>query len=342
MKRTFVISAYYSPITGQAKYVTGSYAGDIRLNGGGVHGADGTNVYAGMIAAPKNYPFGTKIDIPGIGMTAVHDRGGAIVNIGQRGYSYDRLDVWMGYGDAGLTRALKWGKRTVTTTVYGIDSSVTENASFEGYSATEKNGTTANNTSSSVTAETKKDVNFVSNLAYGTVSEDVAKVQTILKNLNYYDGEINSKFDAKTLAAVKKFQLDYDIIYTENDYGAGYIGPKTIKVLASKMNVTVANAAEETILPASAFVRDLKPGDSGDDVRELQEELKKLNLFGVETTGNYGETTEHAVFKFQQIQRLAGDKNSTGAGIFGTKTRTSLNLLIAERERINKMRKDVI
>ncbi|MBU0668223.1 hypothetical protein KJ951_03160, partial [Patescibacteria group bacterium] len=46
--RTYIISAYYSPLPGQLKYVTGSYQGDIRLNGGGVHGADGTPVYPGM------------------------------------------------------------------------------------------------------------------------------------------------------------------------------------------------------------------------------------------------------------------------------------------------------
>ena len=51
---TFIISAYYSPVVEQMKYVTGSYEGDIYLNGGGVHGADGTPVYPGMIAAPKN------------------------------------------------------------------------------------------------------------------------------------------------------------------------------------------------------------------------------------------------------------------------------------------------
>lgn len=92
-QQTFVISAYYSPMPNQAKYVTGSYAGDIRLNGDGVKAADGSHVYPGMIAAPKSYAFGTKMKIPGVGIVAVHDRGGAIVHSGERGNSYDRLDV---------------------------------------------------------------------------------------------------------------------------------------------------------------------------------------------------------------------------------------------------------
>ena len=57
--KTFKISAYYSPLPCQEKYTTGSYEGDIRLNGSGVNSADGTPVYPGMIAAPKTYSFGT-------------------------------------------------------------------------------------------------------------------------------------------------------------------------------------------------------------------------------------------------------------------------------------------
>jgi hypothetical protein len=97
--QTFIISAYYSPLPGQNKYITGSYKGDIRLNGGGIHGADGTNVYPGMIAAPKGYTFGTKMTIPGLGTVAVHDRGGAIVHSGVRKNAYDRLE--MGQEDSG-------------------------------------------------------------------------------------------------------------------------------------------------------------------------------------------------------------------------------------------------
>jgi len=37
--RKFIVTAYYSPLPGQKKYSTGSYSGDIRLNGEGTHGA---------------------------------------------------------------------------------------------------------------------------------------------------------------------------------------------------------------------------------------------------------------------------------------------------------------
>lgn len=63
-KQKFLVSAYYSPLPGQSRYLRGTYEKDIRLNGRGVAGADSTPVYDGMLAAPKTYPFGTKIFLP--------------------------------------------------------------------------------------------------------------------------------------------------------------------------------------------------------------------------------------------------------------------------------------
>jgi len=336
-KKTFVISAYYSPISGQAKYATGSYAGDIRLNGGGVHGADGTNVYPGMIAAPKSYAFGTKMLIPGIGTVAVHDRGGAIVHSGERGNSYDRLDVWMGYGDAGLKRALKWGKRTIEVTLYGVNSDIQEEVRLEGYSDDEKNVVASTITFEPVSQDaiaTKSDTDtliFGEVLSSGSTGESVKKIQEKLKETGYYHGEISGTFDAETIDAVKEFQVDEKIVAHENAYGAGYVGPKTLKVLASAKVVATAHAAEENISVSNLFVNNLKPGDSGEDVKILQEELKKIHLFGIEPNGVYGELTQHAVFKFQQIKKLAGEVQSPGDGVFGPVTRQAFNTLVEER-----------
>lgn len=55
--RTFVVTAYYSPLPDQSRYLRGSYEADIRLNGNGTHGASGRPVYVGMLAAPKHYEF---------------------------------------------------------------------------------------------------------------------------------------------------------------------------------------------------------------------------------------------------------------------------------------------
>ena len=82
----------------------GTYAADTLLNGKGIAGADGTGVYLGMAAAPQSYEFGTRIVFPGIGTVTVHDRGGAITELETGAH---RLDLWMGYGEEGLARALR-------------------------------------------------------------------------------------------------------------------------------------------------------------------------------------------------------------------------------------------
>ncbi len=335
-EQTFIISAYYSPLPGQQRYATGSYNGDIRLNGDGVKAADGTEVYPGMVAAPKSYAFGTKMKIPGIGVVAIHDRGGAIVPSGQRGNAYDRLDVWMGYGDAGLQRALKWGKRTLDVTVYGINDNIIEDVSFDGYSEAEKfasahaiavNNVPANEYAALIT----------STLTLGSQGEEVAKIQNILKDLQYYHGEITSVFDEATQEAVVKFQLDENIVTSVSDYGSGFVGPQTAKVLASKLDIEVAKAATDEFVPVEIFSRDLALNDSGDDVRLLQEELQRIHLLGIEPTGFYGDVTAHAVFKFQQTQQLLSTESEQGAGVLGPKTREVLNSLVVERQRTEKL-----
>jgi hypothetical protein len=82
--RTFVVTAYYSPLPDQSFYLRGSYEADIKLNGGGIKGASGKPVYSGMLAGPKIYPFGTAIKLNGVGIGKIDDRGGAIVKAGER------------------------------------------------------------------------------------------------------------------------------------------------------------------------------------------------------------------------------------------------------------------
>ena len=59
----FVVTAYYSPLPNQSYYMKGSYEADVVLNGRGTNGASGKEVFIGMLAAPKKYPFGTKIHL---------------------------------------------------------------------------------------------------------------------------------------------------------------------------------------------------------------------------------------------------------------------------------------
>ena len=114
IRKTFIVTGYYSPLKGQSWYAQGNYAAEIKMNGKGTNGASGKPVHAGMIAAPKTYAFGTRIRLDGMGDFTVEDRGGAIVRAGQRGYEHDRIDIWMGRGEPALNKAMQFGKREVS------------------------------------------------------------------------------------------------------------------------------------------------------------------------------------------------------------------------------------
>ena len=334
----FTISAYYSPLPDQEKYATGSYEGDIRLNGSGVLSADNTPVFPGMIAAPKNYPFGTKLSIPGIGIASVHDRGGAIVNSGERGNSYDRLDVWMGYGDAGLKRALNWGKRVVDVTVYGVDPSLETQVYLEGFSMAEafvKNVILAPQL-------------FDKDLWYLTDGEDVERLQGRLKDLGYFDGEITGFYGDETKDAVFQFQLDEGVVESKSDLGAGHTGVNTRKMLdlavarlkEDKEKARLQRFQKGVLLlekhpdlnrKSPSFYRSLSLGSMGDDVRALQEELNQLGFLRMEVTGYFGSVTEHAVFKLQQKLGILVSLDDYGAGVFGPTTRSHMSSIFQKR-----------
>lgn len=269
--KMFTISAYYSPLPCQNRYVTGSYEGDIRLNGGGKRGADGTAVYPGMIAAPKTYAFGTKMDIPGVGIVAVHDRGGAIVaSNGQEGV-YDRLDIWMGYGDVGLKRALNWGKRRVEVVVHGINDQIVEQIVLPGYSPDEAKIADCSNLTDIVSEPTfnpvfetpiksdqKTEVDSNSDkisalndtLSKGSSGAKVAALQKELKRLNFFRIAPTGYYGEVTEHAVFKFQQSQGLVGSKSNLGAGIFGIKTrdrlneIIVARHYTGVTVAKATE--------------------------------------------------------------------------------------------------
>lgn len=102
--KKFIVTAYYAPLPDQTFYVTGSYLDDKVLNGKGVATYSGKIPEVGHIAADLSVlPLGTTLVIPGYGEGVVEDIGGRIKG--------NRLDVFMGYGEEGMVRALDWGKK---------------------------------------------------------------------------------------------------------------------------------------------------------------------------------------------------------------------------------------
>jgi len=69
------------------------------------------------VAAPNNIPFGTKIDVKGIGVCDVQDRGGAIKHVWIDNIEYMKLDVFV----KGATRQQLLTKGLLKTTGHIIE-----------------------------------------------------------------------------------------------------------------------------------------------------------------------------------------------------------------------------
>ena len=66
-----------------------------------------------------------------------------------------------------------------------------------------------------------------------------------------------------------------------------------------------ANYLSSTVSSSSSAT--LRRGDSGSDVKQLQNDLKELNYFSATSTGYFGSITENAVEDFQQANDLSVD-----------------------------------
>lgn len=105
------VTAYYRPVPGQRMYAEGNFRRDQYLNGTGKRTSYGKKPERGTIAAdPRLIRPGTVLYVPGYGWGKVADRGGGIKG--------RRLDVFMGSGEPALRKALKWGRRKVSVSVF--------------------------------------------------------------------------------------------------------------------------------------------------------------------------------------------------------------------------------
>jgi peptidoglycan hydrolase-like protein with peptidoglycan-binding domain/3D (Asp-Asp-Asp) domain-containing protein len=320
VKKVFGVTGYYSPLPGQSEYALGSYEADIRMNGRGTNGADGTEVYPGMLAAPYTYPFGTKIFLPGFGVGTVHDRGGAIVPAGQRNQAYDRIDVWMGRGEDGLFRALNWGLRVVEGIIYLPGDSVSTGFSFQDTSAI------------SLSLPSSQMTVSVKNLSRGDAGESVKNLQKNLFFLGYYSGAITGVYDEPTEKSVVRFQLDNGVIPTDTSPGAGNFGPKTrqaySRVISDFQKKQQSLASHLTrFLPAG-----MSEGSQGKTVSHLHNILEQFGYYSGDERRAFDQDTKTAVREFQLAHGVIDSPNEYGAGVFGPKTQKKVFDIISKRE----------
>lgn len=363
--RSFVVSAYYSPLPDQKIYMRGSYEADVRLNGNGTNGASGKEVFPGMLAAPKTYGFGTKIWLKGIGLGTVHDRGGAIVPAGKRGHAYDRIDVWMGEGEVGLRRALTWGVRTVQGMVITpeIEKKLGPNAKrltpielslLPALKNVRLQGPVLAGKGKAVAK-----VSPVDPFAYlnkNSPAKQVLALRQALADLGYLEGAGKGVWDGDLTDALAAYQVDEKLVPSAKHPLAGTYGPKTRAALKKDYAYLADRAAEyrkiaaqvsaleeqreKRLAKSEASARKLalsvgtpKPGSVGANVRTLQLLLKESGHFDGKDTAIFGPSTRAALAAFQKSAGLVKSDKDVAAGRVGKRTLAALADAAALRAR---------
>ena len=123
-------------------------------------------------------------------------------------------------------------------------------------------------------------------LYLGSEGDDVKNYQDRLHTLGYLTTEPDGKYGQDTVNAVKQFQELNGLI------SDGYLGPSTKELLTS----------------GNAKANKIENGMSGDTVMKIQKRLYALNYLRSScVTGYFGSTTEAAVKKFQQNNKITVD-----------------------------------
>ncbi|MBQ4579878.1 MAG: peptidoglycan-binding protein [Clostridia bacterium] len=146
-------------------------------------------------------------------------------------------------------------------------------------------------------------------LKVGSTGDDVRKMQNRLKELGYLKGSADGDFGAATETAVKAFQAQNGLTVD------GKAGTATLNKLYSASakkapTTTVTNTPKATATPFTSY----KHGDTGSEVKRMQQRLKELGYLNGKADGDFGDATEAAVRYFQQRNGLTVD------GKAGTKT----------------------
>lgn len=143
-------------------------------------------------------------------------------------------------------------------------------------------------------------------LKIGVRGTDVRQLQQALKAGGYDPGGVDGIFGAKTAAAVRAFQQARGLAVD------GVVGPQSRQTIGSMLEVSQYSGALSPTGPI------LRPGDRGEDVRQIQAVLKSAGYEPGAIDGVYGPMTVAAVEAFQRAAGIGVD------GKVGPVTRRSL------------------
>lgn len=140
----------------------------------------------------------------------------------------------------------------------------------------------------------------------GDRGEPIIKLQQDLKELGFYNDNIDGIFGPKTKEAVFNFEKSVNLP------ADGIFGPKAAGALQAALEKKRADNI-------------LRRGDVGKEVKLLQHDLVALGYDTGGINGVFGPATENAVRQFQQNQKITVD------GVVGPVTRRALNQAVADK-----------
>lgn len=329
--KKFIITAYYSPLPNQSIYLKWNYEDEVILNWAWIRWASGKWVYPGMLAAPKSYSFWTKIYLSWVWVGTVDDRWWAIVGSGSRGYDADRIDIWMGYGEEWLKRALTWWKRTVYWKIINENEAKDKDPiNIEKFKIWK------------VSLAKIKPANSIipENIWKYSSEEDLKKAQEIFAKLGFYNWDIDWKYNKLLIDAIADFQISNNLLSSSFDKSAWYYWVKTKaklkeKYLAFLKNEEIAKAEEAKKQKEIALYKEKtkeivdnfwtpKNWEVWNHVRNLQKTMKALWYFEEKDTAIFWPKTKESVINYQLEKWIIKSKNDTDAGIIWEKTQKSL------------------
>lgn len=180
--------------------------------------------------------------------------------------------------------------RTIGGTTYYFDSmgrsSDTPSDTSSTSSSSSSNSSSDNSSSSSEDTQSN-----ATSYQLGSNGKEVEKIQARLKELGYFNGEVDGNFGEATQAAYKAFQAAAGLTVDG-------IAGSDLDVLYSD-NAPQASAVEETTVPEETTPKtEFKLGDDDTKVGDIQAKLRDLGYYTDTVDNFFGANTETAVKGF--------------------------------------------
>ncbi len=348
----FIVTAYYSPLPNQSKYIMGNYEAEVRMNGQGYRWAGWKRVFSSMLAAPWIYSFGTKIHLEWLGIWEVADRGWAIVKSGQRNFGHDRIDLWVGHWEEGLRRAMYWGKRTIKWRVIKRWNKATVNIKRipapKWATAYLPNNKTF--TKKIVKQKNKRYPFFDYWIWTKSKKESIIVLQKFLKKINLYNWKVHWIYSSQLISNIYSFQRKNNLVKNWSDINAWYwssktrdlvwkkykswdfskketlvkITKKTVKqnkislISKSEIKVNISHTQSQKLV--DIFNKKI---ENKTWVERLQRILKKLWYYKWKVSWEYSEV-RGSVLEFQLKNKIIKNKSSNWAWNYWPTTRKTL------------------